>query len=476
MPRLQRGAGESTCPAQLARVEESPGCLQEISTGDSIAQSIRSALHAYVLQFLDAEGVSTPLLKQLYSELAESNSKEVVCSNLMKIFQYASTGSLEIVASSLNGCNHRFAVKAWTTISEVKSMLAERTSIPVSAQRLVHRTSNKVLESDEISLAECNVNPFHPEILVVGVARFAVSNSNENTLRLWDLATGTCLQTLRGHSGKVWCFDVHWKNMQAVTASADHTLRIWDLHSGKGVIAVKEHWAVVRSLAVDWANLRALTGSVGGTIELWDLQKGCCECTHEIHSGTVYGLSVDWSGGKTLSVSADKTLKFSQLGSETCIRTLCGHTDSVKALAVDWKSHLVLTGSEDRSLVLWDLSTDEDCKVGMCKGQGAITSVVAKWAAMFAITGSLDMTLRIWDLQSTVCVQTLEGHYSAVFAVDVDWEASKALSGDGNGTLKIWDLKIGRCIQTIEGTESGLSAVALSSPKAITSRKTGQAG
>ena len=35
--------------------------------------------------------------------------------------------------------------------------------------------------------------------------RHVVSASSDNTLKVWDVATGKCVATLKGHSGSVRC-------------------------------------------------------------------------------------------------------------------------------------------------------------------------------------------------------------------------------------------------------------------------------
>ena len=59
----------------------------------------------------------------------------------------------------------------------------------------------------------------------------ALSASWDNTLRLWDLATGDTLRVLQGHSGPV-THVVALDRERALSASDDNTLRLWDLDNG----------------------------------------------------------------------------------------------------------------------------------------------------------------------------------------------------------------------------------------------------
>ena len=57
----------------------------------------------------------------------------------------------------------------------------------------------------------------------------AVSASCDNTLKVWDLASGQELRTLTGHTDWVNGVAVTPDGSRAVSASADRTLKVWDI-------------------------------------------------------------------------------------------------------------------------------------------------------------------------------------------------------------------------------------------------------
>jgi WD40 repeat protein len=61
----------------------------------------------------------------------------------------------------------------------------------------------------------------------------ALSGSWDNTLRLWDLATGETLRTLQGHTRRVSAVAVPADGSRALSGSWDDTLRLWDLNTGQ---------------------------------------------------------------------------------------------------------------------------------------------------------------------------------------------------------------------------------------------------
>ena len=57
----------------------------------------------------------------------------------------------------------------------------------------------------------------------------AISGGADETLKVWDLRTGSCVHTLQGHSGRVLCSTVFDGDSKAISGSADETLKVWNL-------------------------------------------------------------------------------------------------------------------------------------------------------------------------------------------------------------------------------------------------------
>jgi WD40 repeat protein len=63
-----------------------------------------------------------------------------------------------------------------------------------------------------------------------------VSASNDQTLKVWELATGRALATLEGHTRKVTACAVTPDGGRVVSASWDKTLKVWDLESSACIL------------------------------------------------------------------------------------------------------------------------------------------------------------------------------------------------------------------------------------------------
>ena len=115
----------------------------------------------------------------------------------------------------------------------------------------------------------------------------------DETLRLWDLDTGACLQTLEGHTGVVQSVALTPDGRRALSGSWDKTLRLWDLDTGACLQTLEGHTDEVDSVALTPDGRRALSGSWDKTLRLWDLDTGACLAGYQ-------------SRGKVTSLSAIK--------------------------------------------------------------------------------------------------------------------------------------------------------------------------
>jgi WD40 repeat protein len=67
------------------------------------------------------------------------------------------------------------------------------------------------------------------------------SGSNDNTIRVWNLENGECVQTLAGHSDGVTCMSLSSDGKSIYSGSNDTTIRVWNLENGECVQTLAGH-------------------------------------------------------------------------------------------------------------------------------------------------------------------------------------------------------------------------------------------
>ena len=105
--------------------------------------------------------------------------------------------------------------------------------------------------------------------------RLLASGSGDNTVRLWDTATGGLQQTLEGHSGWVSSVAFSPDGRLLASGSQDNTVRLWDTATGGGLQQTLEgHSDWIHSVAFSPDGRLLASGSQDNTVRLWDTATG----------------------------------------------------------------------------------------------------------------------------------------------------------------------------------------------------------
>jgi len=139
-----------------------------------------------------------------------------------------------------------------------------------------------------------------------------------------------------------------------VSGSGDRTVKVWDLASGACAQTLEGHSSVVRSVAVAGAHI--VSGSGDTTIKVWDLASGACVLTLDGHSDAVWSVALSSDGKQIVSGSSDSTVKVWDLASGACVRTLEGpHSSLVMSVALSSDGRHLVSGGDDGTVKVWPM-------------------------------------------------------------------------------------------------------------------------
>jgi WD40 repeat protein len=100
-----------------------------------------------------------------------------------------------------------------------------------------------------------------------------VSDSDDNTIRVWDAETRDIVGPLRGHTN--WVSSVAFSQDGIVSGSRDETIRVWDAETGELVEGPLQGYTdSVMSVAFSQDGRRIVPGSDDETIHVWDAETG----------------------------------------------------------------------------------------------------------------------------------------------------------------------------------------------------------
>ncbi|MEB3280000.1 MAG: AAA family ATPase [Lyngbya sp.] len=104
------------------------------------------------------------------------------------------------------------------------------------------------------------------------VTPLLVSGSEDCTLKLWDVSSGTCLQTWRGHTHRIESLASSPDQPILASGSNDGTVKLWNRHTGQCLRTLHHTPDPIQALAFSPNGKILAIGTCEGTIQLWNVQ------------------------------------------------------------------------------------------------------------------------------------------------------------------------------------------------------------
>jgi WD40 repeat protein len=276
--------------------------------------------------------------------------------------------------------------------------------------------------------------------------RRLASGSWNNTIKLWDVATGQGVRTLRGHTDWVLSVAFSPDGRLLASASGDHTVKLWDVETGQEVRTLRGHNGGVQSVAFSPDGRLLASGSRDSTVILWDVETGQTVRTLSGHTKQVRSVAFSPDGRLLASASSDQTVKLWDVETGQAVRTLRGHTFWVESVAFSPDGRLLASASSDQTVKLWDVATGQ--AVRTLRGHTDwVRSVAFSPDGRLLASGSDDQTVKLWDVgvatkdfSSPPEVRTLRGHTASVESVAFSPDGRLLASASDDGTVRLWGI------------------------------------
>ncbi|KAL2845935.1 WD40-repeat-containing domain protein [Aspergillus pseudoustus] len=253
----------------------------------------------------------------------------------------------------------------------------------------------------------------------------------DTTVSLWDVLTGQCVQTLRGHTDKINQVAYSCDGKILASVSDDYTCRLWDTHAGRCTRLLKGHTdhvsTVVFSPSPRFANILA-SASNDHTVRVWNALTG--ECLHifkmSIHRGFC-PLAFSPNGELLAAVGSG--------GPE-------GH---------DWPAN---------KIQLWNPLS------GKHQGTLEASKIYMVMAIVFSPDGkilgsSAVEEVRLWDPLSGRCMETVH-HRTNVPSIAFSPDATTLASAGDDGIVRVWTPLNAQSLQSLQGHTRSVEVVAFS--------------
>ncbi|KAJ9449618.1 putative WD repeat-containing protein [Diplonema papillatum] len=193
-------------------------------------------------------------------------------------------------------------------------------------------------------------------ICVAPSENFFISCSNEDaSMTMCSIENGKEIMSFMGHEDTIInaCFSNDAKYL--ATTSRDNTMILWDVATGKQTLTF-EHKKVVICCCFSKDSKLLVSGCQDKACRIWETKKGREQNSFVQHEGIIISVSFAPNAETIVSASADKTLRIWKVSDASPVHTLKGHTAII--LSCTFRSDgKYIVSNDDRVLRVWDAVT-----------------------------------------------------------------------------------------------------------------------
>ncbi len=282
--------------------------------------------------------------------------------------------------------------------------------------------------------------PPMPATPALGTTRYLVYRGHSAAVDAvaWNPVWGTGRPNTGGEAG------LH--NSRIASASGDQTVQVWDAATGSNPVIYRGHTDYV--FAVAWSPDGKLIASGGGdkTVQVWTVPQGVQVVdpaaegnvfTYRGHTTNVSAVAWSPDGRRIASGAWDNTVKVWEPTPESNTMTYDGHVSFVNTVAWSPDGKRIASGAWDDTVQVWDSTTGS--MYVTYRGHSSVVRSVAWSPDGKFIASSDDLTAQVWNASTGEHIFTYSGHTTFVSAVAWSPDGKRIASASDDQTVQIWN-------------------------------------
>ena len=402
-------------------------------------------------------------------------------------------------ANLLAASGPRGIVKFWNTASNAEPRFEVGRGVPAEP---------RILKAHDVTI---RTGAFSKD------GRLLATGSSDQSIKVWDVATGRNVFTFRGHEDGVCPVVFSPDGTRLASGSADQTIKIWDLKPAEPQLIpnTEEDTAVGRNLGFAFSPDGSLIAAYRGTnsIRAWEAasQRQRFSLQHDGRRVTI-GFSADskslfvlnvaaWSveiyniaannleravalqdppsnnfipgfGGDlaqaVVAVSSAEAIDAWDLLAGRKLARLAISNQTVNGFLFARQQNALIGWTRDRSAAaevlkvhFWDAHSLRLLKVIPITGVGYSQNALALSSdgKLLAACGGPRKTVDLWDVTAGQLITTLTGHRQATHSVEFSPDGKILASGSSDGTVRWWNIALRQEVATLLFNEDELPDV-----------------
>jgi len=282
---------------------------------------------------------------------------------------------------------------------------------------------------------------FSPDGKVLATASF------DNTIKLWDFATGKELQTLKGHTSSVYGVAFSPDGTLLASGSQDKTIRLWNPKDGKLIKELKGHGDIVNAVAFSNDGKTLASAGSDKTVRLWNPADGKEIKNLGSHKESVYTLAFSPDNSLLASGSKDTTIKLWDLKAMKEVRTMPPPEPMAKPEPKKEMKKEAKDKKDKKTDKKEEKKKDEPKKIApveVKEFRDAVTGVTFSADGKQIISVGCDNMLRVWNVADGKEVKKIGPTPDWIFGLAVSRDKKSIATAGYGGHLFLWDLNTGK--------------------------------
>ena len=274
------------------------------------------------------------------------------------------------------------------------------------------------------------------------------AGGTDGSIRLWDLATRSKLDTLRnrmhlriGHGAATTALAISADGTLLASGHLDGAIYLWEIASGLELDVRLAHDGPVGGLGFAPGDATLVSGGGDAMLKFWDLAAARArDARREIRRQpeAITCLALGKAGRVVITGHANKSLRVHDTADHRLVATLHGHRAPLAALAVSPAGDLVASGARDGAIRVHHLDTRE-VRDAHQEHTRAVAGLAFFPDGRRLASVAMDSTVVITDLAEPDYFFTLTGAADEAFtAVWVSRDGRRMIGASADGRFHIW--------------------------------------
>lgn len=269
--------------------------------------------------------------------------------------------------------------------------------------------------------------------------RYALSGSQDNTVKLWNPQSGLNVKTYKGsHNYEVNSVIVFEDNGRFASAGADKQFFVSDVTTGQAIRHFRGHERKVNALALGPKESVLISASHDKTARIWDLRssnKGSIQVLDEAKDSLLCVLA---EGDEIVTGSVDGVLRRYDLRKGQLCADIVGQPIGSVSFSNDSQCVLVSTLKDTIHLIERETGNELACYKGHTNQQYKVQSVLDPTDAC-VVSGSEDHRICFWELVEAEMVSSVKAHVAPVLCCR--FSGGTLMTGSADGVIKVWNIQ-----------------------------------